>query len=421
MKNIVSIWWLFLLACSCSKEEPSFEKKDKDGIVVDKSPVWYKRTSDVGTHGSLASTYTTYDGGYLAIQKESGKDFLIMLDAYTGKTRWRWNDLLPLDDGYLGDIDVSFPVQKNNLFTFNTGSRAYCIDLESGNSKWKVRRERSYHSYLNQDHDHFILRDGASVIGGSAYSGNIQTGEIVKLLTPPYSQDNPYLNANLGKGGVNFVKYFRLEGTDFYFVVYSEPNNSQGKYDAVTFIGLFDKSMEQWKYSGIVIDSINSPGGGIYIDQVLDDKVVVSIRRKILCFDLMTGKQLWEFKANKGDFLFGGHIVRYGRVYALAEGEAMYCLDVNAGYKIWSAHRPGTSSRMVEMNGVIYWRNGGDGLLYAVDAFTGKAYWKLESPDEKCCGQGFKRELAVLPAQNGKKPMVLTSTWIGAVGYEAVK
>ncbi len=421
MINKLSIWWLFLLACSCSKEEPSFEKKDKDGIVVDKSPVWYKRTSDEGTHGSLASTYTTYDGGYLAIQKEKGKDYLIMLDAYTGKTRWHWNDLLPLDDGYLGDIDISFPFQKSNLLTFNTGSRAYSIDLENGTTKWKIRRDRSYNTYLNYNENNFILRDGPSMIGGSAYIGNIQTGEIVKLLTPPYSQDNPYLNANLGKGGVDFVKHFQLENIDYYFVVYSEPNNSQGKYDAVTFIGLFDKSNEIWKYSGMVIDSINSPGGGLYIDQIVDNRVVVSIGRKILCIDIMTGKQLWEFKTSKGDFLFGGHIVRYGRVYALAEGEAMYCLDVNAGYKIWSAHRPGTSSRMLEMNGVIYWRNGGDGLLYAVDAFTGKAYWKLESPDEKCCGQGFKRELAVLPAQNGKKPMVLTSTWIGAVGYEAVK
>ena len=134
------------------------------------------------------------------------------------------------------------------------------------------------------------------------------------------------------------------------------------------------------------------------------------------CHNVWTGKRVWE-KVFNGHFGFGQYIIENGIIYCAAEGDGYYAINAKNGHQIWRGARPpGTSSRLTYLNGVIYYTNGGDGHLWAVDANNGKTLWELESPDDDF---GFKREINVLPGKNGKKGLVLTSTWHGAIAYEA--
>ena len=92
----------------------------------------------------------------------------------------------------------------------------------------------------------------------------------------------------------------------------------------------------------------------------------------------------------------------------------------SSGRELWRQNGGsvfGTTSRLVDLNGILYYRNGGRGRLQAIDAQTGELLWNLKSPDE----ESWKPEINVLPAKDGKPPLILTSTYLHAVALEAIR
>ena len=148
-----------------------------------------------------------------------------------------------------------------------------------------------------------------------------------------------------------------------------------------------------------------------------NDLVIINIDQSLYAINVMKGEIIWETKFNQNSsFGFGGFIIDNGTLYCAAEGDGYYALDAETGAIKWKGERaPGTSSRMVVLNGVLYYINGGDGRLWALDAATGKTLWRLKSPD----GYSFKREINVMQGDGERKGYVLTSTWHGACAYEA--
>ncbi len=130
-----------------------------------------------------------------------------------------------------------------------------------------------------------------------------------------------------------------------------------------------------------------------------------------------TGDSIWAYDCG-GNFSFGGFLVHEGRIYAMAEAVALYCLDLYTGAVIWEQDYGlfGTTSKLSHLNGVLYFSNGGNGNLMAVDMADGKILWNIDSPDD----EAFK-EVAVYPGKSGEKPLVLTATYQNAYCYEAVR
>jgi outer membrane protein assembly factor BamB len=118
-----------------------------------------------------------------------------------------------------------------------------------------------------------------------------------------------------------------------------------------------------------------------YIAEMYNPKTANNTSRSyILAFELKSGKLLWK---ERFPSLFSGSGILYhdGMIIGNCEDTFMYALDANTGKQLWATKTSDTSSRLFDMNGVIYFTGGGDGLLHAVDAKTGRHIWKKESPD----------------------------------------
>jgi outer membrane protein assembly factor BamB len=179
-------------------------------------------------------------------------------------------------------------------------------------------------------------------------------------------------------------------------------------------ISLYNYTDKTWVYEYIKITNLEQ--GGLGFVDIQNDKIYHDGASHVFCNDLWTGDSIWTRKFN-GNFLFGSCLYDNGTLYAAAEGDGYYALNAETGAIKWKGERaPGTSSRMVILNGVLYYINGADGHLWALDASNGKTLWKLRSPDNDF---GFKREINVMPGDGKRKGYVLTSTWHGACAYEA--
>lgn len=111
----------------------------------------------------------------------------------------------------------------------------------------------------------------------------------------------------------------------------------------------------------------------------------------IYAFERATGKVHWKYQVRTGDLEdFGvvSDVVRRGdAIYAVAKGDDLLCLDLGTGNMRWHfasgfdrQHTAWENSPAVDGDTILF--GGQDGVVYSLDAQSGKLNWKtdLHSP-----------------------------------------
>ena len=147
----------------------------------------------------------------------------------------------------------------------------------------------------------------------------------------------------------------------------------------IAFFSVVNKTKNKIEYTKQILPAQSLAGFGNE-PIIVNGRIYLVAHYSIFCFDLNTGNQIWEEKF-PSIFAFSNIIYHDGMIIGNCEDTFMYALDAKTGKQLWATKTSGTSSRLFEMNGVIYFTGGGDGLLHAVDAKTGQHIWKKESPD----------------------------------------
>lgn len=107
----------------------------------------------------------------------------------------------------------------------------------------------------------------------------------------------------------------------------------------------------------------------------------------VYAFDRATGKVRWKYlvtTASDGDFGVASDIVQKGNsVYAVAQGDDLLCLDIVTGRLRWhfASHFDRTKSEWANsplLVGNVVFFDGHDGLVYALDAASGKLVWETD-------------------------------------------
>ncbi|MBK7339735.1 MAG: PQQ-binding-like beta-propeller repeat protein [Saprospiraceae bacterium] len=405
MKKIIAIIFSGLfLGCGCNKEELPSRILD-NGVVIEKPYIWWNKEEEHDQ--SIKTIGHFYNGSFLCESHQNGISYLSLTNAKNGKISWKWN-------GYRNsnDLSIDFPYSYDRYLYILSGSpRTYCLDFNSGKEIWSKTWDKAiFYKSSGYKDEVYVLQDHAD--GVDEYPGfyilDLNTGVVKDKIIPMYKFKNK--NVINEFGSIRGVQRIDTLNEIYYLISYTESIDSKSSYPRIS---LYNYSNKKWIFEYKPLITIDPGAQGSLC--VVNNKIYHSLGNSIVCHDLWSGDSLWS-QEFKGGFLFGEYMIDNGTLYCAAEGDGYYALDAETGAIKWKGERaPGTSSRMVVLNGVLYYINGGDGRLWALDAATGKTLWRLKSPD----GYSFKREINVMPGDGERKGYVLTSTWHGACAYEA--
>ncbi len=422
---------LVLLGSACERE-PSFVT-DADGVVTKMVPLWIEPQNDdvsVDLSGSVSLTgrilYNNYRlfGGNINEERQ-----LTMRHIETGEVLWEWRDFL--SNAFL---TVYTPYQYENYLFLQTESRDgaehYLIDLKIGQTVWKKQRPNmSFSAYYSGLDEHYFLIDSYDNVDGYsegiAFKGNILTGEQDTFFYPKYSRE--YFSVTNVAGYMDFIKPFKNEitGESYVAIIFGDPFQHSGSAYESRFLALYNLSREETVYEKEAIYSGKSIGRVAEDPVVVDDKIYMVGGGFVACNNVYTGKSVWKksFTTRFYGLAVDGDKVLVNSSFDNQYNTAnLYALDRETGSQLWRTPSSGSSSRLVTLNGVAYFVGGGDGYLHAVDIETGKHIWRLVSPDEEHNSDAFfDREITAVPGRNGNKGIILTSSYLSAMAFEAAR
>jgi len=118
------------------------------------------------------------------------------------------------------------------------------------------------------------------------------------------------------------------------------------------------------------------------------------LNSNVYALDRDTGKLVWEHKFNKPDEGPNGVSYGYGRLYGATSADA-FALDPQTGKQIWTHKLPRNKNEGIDMAPQLYdntvvvstvpgnpssfYAGNGDGIVWALDAATGKTKWKFNT------------------------------------------
>jgi outer membrane protein assembly factor BamB len=422
MKHLIlSILTILVLASpSCKKDMPG-PSTNSEGQVNYLPSLWeYSLHKDGKFHSnSIIDANLVFNGKVLVGTTEGeGDNWLNAVDIETGTELWKWNDIYqpPTEK-----MDIGFFYREDNIMAYIVGSRHYAIDLETGQTFWKIKREESFDNEMEGlGSTYFIMGQPMDTLLGYdtqvVFKGNIGTGEIERILVPDFLTD--YVQA--GKlGSVTSVIPF-VENNDTMLLVGWQ--DVYPDFELVSYLGLYNLTQQEWVYERAKLNEPVWDGALLQPITIYEGKAYMNVGHDLICHDVWTGERIWKHSFTR-DFLFSGFLVEDGRVIANCEDKVLYCYDADSGALIWKGEGAGTSSPLKDryLNEVVYFSGGSSGLIHAVDARNGETLWKLD-PTKMGDGSDFwKPDLYVVPGKNGEKGKVIALTPMKAYCFEAYR
>ena len=426
-KNVIYLF-VVIASFSCETEKSNnnvTHRMDDQGVVIATPYIW--KTSlhhkKPASNGNLKFPIIYNDNILIPITNGEEGNFLALINTDDGKVLWRWRDLFSVTEY----AEVTYYHQYKNLFTFQNGGRSYCINMDNGQTHWKIMRDRSFDSRINPFGQNYFMFGPISNNSDkvhediTSFKGDIQSGTISEFLYPDFNYE-----FTDSWRGINFIN--QIPSNENLFVVsYFEDLED---YVKQPYFGLYDNNVKEWIWDKILI---TPPKRSNVIDWppiIENNKIFAVVDNCIVCHDLETGRQLWkrEFTNN---FLFSGFILEENRLIANNEDCFTVCLDPDTGNELWRVKTAGTSGRMSYLNGIVYFNGGSVNKLFAIEVNTGKIVWQINPKliEEDYWAQ-FKSYNAaqfmynavyVIPAKDGQSSKVIALTGVYAYCFEAYR
>lgn len=412
----------FLLTASCCKEETSPFQVDENGVIISQPSLWKYALHESGSfysNGFFKPTIIYEQKIAIPTTGTDGTQYMSMINTSNGKLEWKWSDVYPGSSSHL----IFFgSYQRNSLLTWQQGSVSYCINLENGSTKWRIKREKTFetriHSYLESNYftTSYITRpDGYDE--HIAYLGDLETGDISEFLKANYSCEyaSPFTD-NGWVGGI--VQINQVPSDDnLLLVTYAEP---LPEWQIKSFIGLYNTEIQTWVYERkqLVPPHWNN---SVFYTLVHNNRYYANVGKSIVCHDIATGERVWgrEFEQ---DFFFSGFIIEDGKLIANCEDTYTYRLNPNTGSTIWKTKGAGTCSRISYLNGVAYFVGGSTGYLHAVDTENGQVLWRIDASRFESAEASFTTNAVYcIPGEGGAKGKVIALTSMNAYCFEAAR
>ena len=394
MRYFFSIFCFCLLSQVLSCQEQPTQQNPEDGLL------WKAPISSQLTEGEFPKFL--YNNAIIAHATRRGDNVLVALNKNSGKELWTWSDKL---DGH--GIRTKEVHQYNNILVWRYAGRIYGINLNNGQTLWKERVIPQRGAWFGSD---WVSGLGEAIMFNTGdkeyFSGYTSKGNFHQYPTfPVRAREETYASTTL------------LLNAPPYRIDTVALNDTLALLPFATFKEIGFVLFNFTRNKEIYTTTIPGDTSGIFsMPPILhQDKIFFAAGTLIHAYDFKTGKLLW--KERFPSFMSGSGIIYHdGMIIGNCEDTFMYALDAKTGKQLWATKTSGTSSRLFEMNGVIYFTGGGDGLLHAVDAKTGKHIWKKESPDlQRNSGASF------FDSVTGADGKIYVSSYLSLFCYKAAR
>ena len=423
MKKFFFIHLFVIFSYSCVKERKDdniIRQIDNSGAVIAAPYIW--KTSlhlkEPVSNGNLKFPVMYHDNVLVPISNGEEGNYLALLNTIDGQVIWKWRDIF-LENEY---AEVTYYHQYKNLLTYQNGSRSYCINMDNGETHWKIRRDRSFNIQLTSSGKDFFMfgPDTIDIYGDRfinftniAYKIDIENGDIVEKLAANFTYEQPYCAR-----GVDFVNPVP-QREHLLLVSYFE---NLPDWIMQSYFGLYDTNLAEWVWDKVLITPPKINNIVDYPPQILNDRIYAVVDNHIVCHDLTTGIQIWK-RGFTNNFLFSGFIIEDGRLIANNEDCFAVCLELITGQELWRVNTAGTSGRMSYLNGIVYFAGGSDDKLFAIEATTGKIVWRINPKmiEEDNWAQFKYNAVYTLPAKEDQPAKVIALTEMYAYCFEAYR
>jgi outer membrane protein assembly factor BamB len=173
-----------------------------------------------------------------------------------------------------------------------------------------------------------------------------------------------------------------------------------GNYDGKTEFNAYNIKKKKLMWRKIVPASSNT------LNPIIEDNKIIYVGNPyLISINLLDGEILWK-NAFDGNLALNPMLKVGNDLYFLDISNKLQRINASTGAVLnkWDLNFYGGFSEMVYHNGIIYATSSdnNDGLLYAIDATTGKIIWEYSSPNRTIAPNvTFAHQDIVLDTQNG--------------------
>jgi outer membrane protein assembly factor BamB len=418
MKYTTILLVFFIFMASCHKDDDTNNQTDENGVITSLSYQWKKSLHLNGTVSNSKFDIPIKYNGNIGIPTTNGDNnrLITLINPNNGDFIWSWDDRYQPETERIG---IYYAHQNNNLLTYQTGDRSYCIDLDDGTTQWKFRRDSPFDVRLYPSYGGNFF-NSSSFVNNEGYNEQIMTkveintGNLTtEVIRANYSGD--YINSSNFIGGVTNVTKLATNN-NLYALTYAEPSPN---WVVNSYLGLYNASTQQWVYERKLM-APSTTNSSAYEPKIYNNKLYAWVGKNIVCHNLDTGEQIWR-KSFPQDFLFSGFIIEDDKIIANNEDTYTYCLNPENGNIIWKTESSGTSGRMSYLNGIVYFVGGSTGKLHAIDVSNGEHVWKINASNLGESGSSsFKTNAVyVFEAENGNPAKVIALSHLNAYCFDA--
>ncbi len=430
------IQYLLLLSglLACNPAEVTTQT-DQEGVVTQLPHVWKSSISD----GKVRSTglyhgYIIDNRGVLAmaVRKTArpglySDSYLQLKDLETGENIWTWDEFHNQSAGSLHNSIGLYP----NMMLVHDGPYDYAINTNSGTTIWKkdnmLHSATPYPAFLDQKF--YFTANGPTPasknrVEDGVFVGDVNTGEISELTVPKYSEEYSVSKPGLPYyvGSLIRIEAFKKDNMDYLVVPHVEMGPNIKYNDNRAYFGLYNITQKKWVYERIPLNYPDE-GTSTSLKPIVDgDLVYLTSLNSLACFEVMTGKQVWQRKVTD-DYTGFNYMIKVGdKLLINGDNATLYCLNAATGSVLWTQKASIITSDLYQQDGVVYYIY--TKYLLAVDINSGKLLWDMPSPDIKWEKRGdswFAGFVAGIPGKDGKKGKIFASTNYNVYCFEAAK